>query len=401
MNVCMVSYSFYESDTRILQYTKALIERGDSVDVIALRAEGKPAFEVLKQVHVYRIFARKVNERTPLQYLTRVLKFMLLAAFSCGRRHLTKRYDVIHVHSVPDFLVFCALLPKILGAKIILDVHDILPEFYASKFNLPRGSKVFRLLVLCERISASFANHVIIANALWRQRVIDRSVAAEKCTAIRNYPDPEIFLPRRKRASNGKFRILYPGSLNQHQGLDIAIRAFARVAGSMPGAEFHIYGEGPEKRALITLRDSLALEERVSINGYLPVEEIATIMADADLAVVPKRVSTGFGNEAASTKIMEFMSVGVPVIVSRTRIDTHDYDESMVMFVEPENDEVLAEAILRLWQSLDVRERIIMNAYSYVQQHNWTKARLEYLCLLDSLVAGGRARIGARAHAEP
>ena len=49
---------------------------------------------------------------------------------------------MIHVHSVPDFLVFAALVPKLLGARIILDIHDILPEFYASKFGASKDSRL-------------------------------------------------------------------------------------------------------------------------------------------------------------------------------------------------------------------------------------------------------------------
>ena len=59
----MLAYSFYESDMRILRYAKTLTERGDEVDVIALRREAAPAFEVLDGVNVYRIQTRQRNER--------------------------------------------------------------------------------------------------------------------------------------------------------------------------------------------------------------------------------------------------------------------------------------------------------------------------------------------------
>ena len=134
---------------------------------------------------------------------------------------------------------------------MILDIHDILPEFYASKFNASPDSVTFNILLFTERLSAAFSNHVIIANHLWHQRLISRSVPATRCTPICNYPDPKVFFPRPKRRTNGKFLITYPGTLNWHQGLDIAISAFAKIGEQIPDAEFHIYGEGPVKASLI------------------------------------------------------------------------------------------------------------------------------------------------------
>src|ERR1019366_7076165 len=109
---------------------------------------------------------------------------------------LTQPYQLVHVHSVPDFLVFAALIPKLCGVPVILDIHDILPEFYSSKFNAPPESLTFKLLLLIERASAGFADHVIIANHLWHERLLSRSVRAAKCTPIRNYPDPQRFVVR-------------------------------------------------------------------------------------------------------------------------------------------------------------------------------------------------------------
>lgn len=395
----MVSYSFYETDTRILQYASALTKRGDSVDVIALRAEGQPSFEVLNGVNVYRVQTRTVNEKSRFSYLTRILRFMVVAAIALTRKHLSEPYAVIHVHSVPDFLVFAALVPKLRGARVIVDIHDILPEFYASKYNAGTNSKLFKALLLLERASTGFADHVIVANEIWQARLISRSVAARKCTAVRNYPDPNIFFPRNNSHRNGKFVITYPGTLNRHQGLDIAIQAFARVAREMPGAEFWIYGEGPEKARLVALRDSLGLSKRVAIRGFLPLQEIAEVMAASDLAVVPKRAGSKFGNEAASTKIMEFMSLGVPVIVSRTKIDTLYHDDSRVKFVESENEAELANAMLLLWRHPELRKQLVENGFRYIEQNNWEQKKVDYLDLIDGLGSWAGVRAGYETYA--
>jgi glycosyltransferase involved in cell wall biosynthesis len=383
----MLVYAFYESDTRVLQYTRALVERGDAVDVIALRREGTPNFEVLEGVNVYRIQTRKPNERGRLSYLLRLLRFFMLSTFVLAKKHFHRRYDVIHVHNVPDFLVFAATVPKLLGARVILDIHDILPEFYASKFNVHRNSTLVWLLLLVEKLSLKFSNHVIVANHLWYERLVARSVRREKCMVIINYPDPEVFFPRQKDRTDGRFLIMYPGTLNAHQGLDIAIRAFARVAPEMPDADFHIYGEGPTKPALMQLASGLQLSERVIFHEFLPTREIAYLMSQSDLAVVPKRASSEFGNEAASTKILEFMSLGVPLIVSRTKVDAFYHNDSMLKFFESENEADLASATLSLYQDRGLRSRLVASGFQYVRQHNWNERRSEYLTLVDTLAS--------------
>ena len=386
MNVCMVAYSFYESDTRVQQYVKALAQRGDVVDVIALRRRGQPSYEVLHGVNVHRIQLRVVNENGRLAYLLRILRFLLHAAMVLTRKHLGRRYQLIHVHSVPDFLVFAAIVPKLTKTPVILDIHDILPEFYASKFSVSQTSLPFKLLKLVERWSIAFSDHVIITNHLWYERLVSRSASPARCTTICNYPDPQFFFPRWKRTTNGKFIIMYPGTLNWHQGLDIAIRAFARVADQMPDAEFHIYGEGPTKASLMRLANELGLDGKVIFKEFVPTNEIARLMGEADLAVVPKR-ATLFGNEAQSTKVLEFMALGVPVIKTRTKIGTYYHDQFRVKFFEPEDVDDLANCMLMLKRDKRFRNELILNAGKYAQQNNWEVKKQDYLRLVDSLVA--------------
>src|SRR5689334_9099041 len=136
MKVCMLAYTFYETDNRVRRYAEALARRGDEVDAIVLQQEGKSPFEIVNGVNVYRIQKRVRDERGPFSYLSKLLLFFARSMGAVTVRHLETRYDVIHVHSVPDFEVFAALIPRLMGAKVILDVHDIVPELYASKFKV-------------------------------------------------------------------------------------------------------------------------------------------------------------------------------------------------------------------------------------------------------------------------
>jgi len=390
----MLTYSFYQYDTRVQQYANALRKRGDTVDVIALRPEGRPKIEIMDGVNVYRIQNRVRDERGPLTYLLRILRFFLHSAFTISQRHIANPYQLIHIHSVPDFLVFAALIPRLSGVPVILDIHDILPEFYSSKFNAAPDSLTFKLLLLVERASASFANHVIIANNLWHERLLSRSVRAEKCTPIRNYPDPRLFVIRPKATTGEKFVVMYPGTLNAHQGVDVAIKAFAKIKKQLPNGEFHIYGEGPMKPQLTALAKDLGLNGSVFFKDLVPVGQIARLMADTDLAVVPKRASSSFGTEAASTKVFEFLALGVPVIVARTKIDSFYFNESTVKFFESENADDLAQCMLQLAHDPLLRSQFARNGLEYAQENSWDVKKHDYFRLVDSIVE-------RNAHARP
>src|SRR5262249_16607474 len=135
MRACMIAYTFYEGDNRARRYAEALAKRGDRVDVFALRSEGKPKVEVINGVNLRRIQRRNVTERHKLAYLGKLLLFFFRSMLILTREQLREPYGLVHVHSVPDFEVFAAAYAKMTGSKIILDIHDIVPEFYTSKFN--------------------------------------------------------------------------------------------------------------------------------------------------------------------------------------------------------------------------------------------------------------------------
>jgi glycosyltransferase involved in cell wall biosynthesis len=386
--ICMLAYAFYETDTRILQYAASLVERGDIVDVIALKRDPDlPDYEKIGGANLYRIQGRVVNEKGIFTYVSRITRFALRSALFLFRKHKEHPYDLIHVHNVPDLLVFSAIYPKLKGTRIILDIHDLLPEFYASKFNISHDALVFKALVFSERCCSAFANHVIIANHLWRHRLVSRSSPAAKCSVVRNRPDLSIFkkqeAPTKK---DNKFILTYPGSLNWHQGLDVAIRAFAIIADRIPEAEFHIYGEGSAKASLISLATELSMQKRIFFYNFLPSREIAKVMAGTDLAIEPKRANSKFGNEALSTKILEFMSLGVPVIASKTKIHAYYYDESIIQYYDNDDEVQLAEQILRLKNNPELRRSLALNAMKYLEENTWDARKHEYLQLIDSLI---------------
>jgi glycosyltransferase involved in cell wall biosynthesis len=387
--ICMVTHSVYDGDNRVRRYAEALAKSGDLVDVIALAGEnGALGTETLSGVEVHRVQRRVRNERTKWTYARRLLRFFATATVRMARLHTQNQYDLIHVHNIPDFLVFSAWYPKRTGAKLVLDIHDLVPEFFASKFKSNANGIYTTALRKIEKASVEFVDHVIISNHLWQDTLISRSVSREKCSVFLNHVDPAIFYRRLRTRGDGKFIIVFPGSFQWHQGLDIGIRAFAHVKEKMPQAEFHLYGGGDGNRTqveLMNLANDLGLNGSVKFRPGVPLDQMPQVLADADLGVVPKRADS-FGNEAYSTKIMEFMSQGVPVVVSRTKIDELYFADSDVRFFTSGDDRAMAEAILDVIANEGLRHNLVARGHEYVERHGWGQHKQDYFALVDSIL---------------
>jgi glycosyltransferase involved in cell wall biosynthesis len=382
----MMAYTFYENDGRVMRYAEALAQAGAQVDAIVLRRPGQAQETVINGVRVLRIQEREKNERGKLSYLWRIVQFLFRSMWSVSQQHLRQRYHVVHVHSVPDFEVFAAWWPKLSGAKIILDIHDIVPEFYAAKFGVQHTSFVFKALTWLERASCAFADHVIVANDLWMQRIAQRATRPAKCSAFINYPDTTVFNTQlRTRQEDGRFVLSYPGTLNWHQGLDIAIKAFAMALPHAPALEFHIHGEGPAKTELARLVTELQLTDKVQLHPPLPLREIAQVMANADLGVVPKR-NDSFGGDAFSTKVLEFMALGVPLVVAATRVDQHYFNDTQLRFFTPDNAVDLSRAILDAYHCRARSAELAANALRHVATQSWGVRKAGYLSLVQALM---------------
>jgi glycosyltransferase involved in cell wall biosynthesis len=385
--ICMVAYSGYETDGRIRRYAEALARRGDMVDVIALEGlNGDQKISTLNGVTIYHIQRRDHNETGHWSYASRLLRFLFRSSAVLTRLHKRNRYDVVHIHNMPDFLVFAAWYPKLTGARLILDIHDIVPELFANKFKSVLKHVYVAGLRFVEKLSARFVDHVIVSNHLWVEKLVGRSVRPSQCSVVVNLPDPGIFSQQQRTRQDDRFIVIFPGTFQWHQGLDIGIRAFAELKKKVPNAEFHLYGASDERLTdwLKEVSREVGQEDSVKFCGIASLDDIAGIIANADLGVVPKRADS-FGNEAYSTKIMEFMSQGIPVVVSRTKIDSYYFDDETVRFFPSGDSAAMAEAMYEVASNPQLRESLIRRGLEYVELNGWDHIKQEYFDLIDGL----------------
>ena len=397
--VCMLSHSYFENDNRVQRYAKALARRGDAVSVLSLRRRpDMPVVEDLDGVAVYRIHDRfEKRIASPAQHLWGLGGFMVKASaalkqleFDAQGQGQRRPWHLLHVHNVPDFLVYSTRGVRRRGARVILDIHDLMPEFYADKFKASPDSWAVRSLAWLERASAQQADHVILANHLWLDRYAARCDARLRSSVMINHVDQQIFQRRDSRplASEAPEQplILFPGGFERHQGLDLALQAFARLRDQLPMAQFHLYGDGSMKQELQALAAELQLGSSVQFFEPLPLQQMARVMAKADLGVVPKRAD-GFGNEAFSTKILEFMAVGVPVVASRTRVDQYYFHDGCVQFFNSGDVASLELAMRNVLCDRALQQRLVDGGRACVERLGWSTHEKYYLDLVDRLTA--------------
>lgn len=384
---CMLGYFNYEFDMRVQNYVNILTDHGYSVDVLCLGKEDYISVcpnGVSAKIHA--IQERTKTENGKFDFLSNIFRFSMKAAYVLTSLYKKRQYEFIHVHNVPDFLVFTALIAKLRGAKVVLDIHDILPEFYARKFDMPANSGVVSLLKLAEKVSCRFADHVIIANDCWRDLVARRSASPEKCTAIINFPDSRLFHAgnRKKWVKNECFKIFYHGSYTEHHGLDIALKAMAILKDKIDNFRFILYGKGPYEPVMRDMIADLKLGGWVSMRAPVPLEEIPLVLREADLGIVPKKDGI-FVGEALSTKLFQYTSMGIPSVVSRTPAEMRYFGEDEVKYFHASDPVDLACCIREMYEDDRGRERFGQKALDKSKNYTLEATAKHYMRIIESL----------------
>lgn len=390
LNHCMVVHAYYPlSETRVEREAHALIADGHRVDVICLRDDGDLPLERVEQVTVYRLPVRRSQRRGLFVQLFEYLAFFVLVFFKLSTLHREQRYDTIQVHNLPDFLVFATAVAKLRGARIILDLHDLMPEFYASRFNTDLTSWPVRLVIWQEQLSCRFADHVITVSDHWRETLIQRGVPPAKCSVVMNVADERIFQWSDAHLYNGRahdrFRMIYHGTIVQRYGLDLAVQAVDKVKYRIPGVQLIILGKGDYVDTLIEMVQRLNLGHHVTIyNELRPAQELPDIIRTADLGIVPYRNDT-FTDGLLPTKLMEYAALGLPAIAARTSAIASYFEGTMVAFFEPGSADSLAETILALYEAPEQLERLAHGARIFNQRYCWSQIGAQYSSLVTEL----------------
>jgi glycosyltransferase involved in cell wall biosynthesis len=390
-----VMYSTYPADPRPRRAAEALAREGVGVEVICLReTDEELERESFGGVDITRI-PLKHRRAGKFTYLAQYSSFILIAAGILASRALRQPYDLVHVHNMPDVLVFSALMPKILGAKIILDLHDPMPELMATIFGARENSFSVWMLKKLEKWSLRFADQVITCSEVWRRIFLTRGCLAGKIAVIMNSPDEKIFRHRQPVGQNPgtgdspkPFVIMYHGALVERHGLDLAVLALQKIRGRIPNAELRIYGRNtPFLEQVLDLVIKLDLGAAVRYLGPKKLEQISDAIGECDVGIIPNRRSK-FTELNTPTRIFEFLSQAKPVIAPMSAgVLEYFGPQELVLFQLGDVDD-LAAKIEYVFRHPEEMIRIVQRGQEVYSAHKWSNERRRFVSLADRLLRG-------------
>lgn len=386
--VFMAAYTNYRRDPRVKREAEALVESGHRVVFLARRQPGEPNRETIAGVEVIKTIGFKKKCTSFVEYIIDYVIFFVMIFMHLLLHPL--RYQAIHINNMPDFLVFATCLPRLLGIPVIHDIHDLMPELYEEKFSSGEKHWIVGSLKRQERWAGKFASAVITVEDRLKDILSERGIPREKIHVLMNLPDDHIFSRRdilAPKPQDAPFVMVYHGTLARRLGLDVAIEAVSIARHTVPHLELRIIGAGEERDRLIALRDQLDLQDLVKFSeGFVPVENIPAMIRDADVGLIPLRISSGT-DIMLPTKLLEYVTMGIPCIVPKTGMICRYFDEQMVQFFEAENVGSLAEAIITLYQNPGKRTVLSHNASErFANIYNWSAHKKVYTNLVERLI---------------
>jgi glycosyltransferase involved in cell wall biosynthesis len=391
MRAAVLLYSQFPNDPRPYRAARSMIEAGMEVDLLCLNGSpDDPRESLVDGVRVFRVPLRHTRG-SKLYYFFNYGLFFATSFWFLTRRGLARRYDFVHVHNMPDFLVFAALIPKFRGARVILDLHDPMPELLMTIYGLGADERKVRWMRFLERKSIRMADLVLTPNIAFKRLFANRNGCPEKIHVIMNTPDEKVFDPDRfapaqtEQASNGEFRIMHHGLIAYRHGIDLLVEAVAMVRPRIPAIKLDIYGAPtPFLATVLATAERLNVTEAVRIHGEKSQLEITDAIRECHLGVVPNRRSA-FTEINFPTRLFEYLAMHRPVLAPSTQgILDYFSPEQMLMF-NPDDVSDLAAKILWAYENPQALRLLVEQGNQCYRRHPWSGERQRFLGTLDAL----------------
>jgi glycosyltransferase involved in cell wall biosynthesis len=379
--VCLIRQGYHPLDTRVRREIDALTSAGHEVDVICVRRPGQRYRERLGAVTVHRLPLSARRTQGALGYVLRYAMFAIAAGVLAAVLGARRRWDVVQVNSMPDALVFAAIVPRLLGARILLDLHECMPEFFAVKFGVGPRHPVVRLVAAAEQASIRFADRAITCTEQMKAAFVARGARADRIDVVLNSSDEAIFDAARHPPaprSADRFTLICHGAIERSYGHETLVRAGALLRDEIPGLRLEIYGDGTYRDELRRLGAELGLDGALWVSdGWVPIDRLVAAIAAADVGVVAMR-RDAFRDLTHCNKMFDFVAMRRPAIVSRTRaVEAYFGDEAFALFESGDVDD-LARAIRRLHADPEAGARLVARATATSAPYRWERQRRIY-----------------------
>lgn len=388
----MVVHAAYPLDVRVAREVRAALAQGYDVDVFALRQKGEPRQERLDGVRIFRMpFSHRPGAGI-LSLLWEYVGFTLAASMRVGMRALRDRYEVVQIHNPPDFLILAALVPRFLGARVILDIHDLSPDMFAMRFEKRPGARIVdRMLRAVERWAACHADAVITVHEPYQRELVARGVPARKTSVVMNALD-EGLLPAVDHGAHAAkgFRVVYHGTITPPYGVHLLVEAAALLADEIPDLSVEVYGHGDSLPQIASLSQELGVADRLHLCGrFLPQTEVLERVVGANVGVIPN-LANRLNRFALSTKLFEYVALGIPVVSADLPTIREHFSETEILFFRPGDPGSLAEtllAVVRDGPAASARAAAALQRYR--REYSWSANAKRYAAILDVLAPAG------------
>lgn len=383
---CHVVFERFPLDERVRRYCNILREKGFHVYVICIKGNGEAAREISENLTIIRLPVLK-KRSTFSRRISEYLLFEFLAFWKITGLFFFKRVRFYHVHTLPDFLVLTTLIPKIFGARVILDFHELFPEFMQQqKPALSEKSFLIRLIKLQEKISFKFADEVITFHDPAREILKKRNGNNKHVTTIMNCVDP-VEMHDIKKIESKEFNLVYNGTINYNLNLPVVVKAFNRIRKINPdvynNVKFHMYGDGPDLENIFETARGLKVDN-IIYHGRLDYKDMYRELCNATALVLPPKRDI-YSDLYYSGKLIESIWLKIPVIASRLNAYLFYYPEDCLIYFDAGNEEQLAEKIIELYLYPDIGRNKSENAFNRYQQFSWPVMRKRYDELIDRI----------------
>jgi len=379
--LCIIRHGYYPRDPRVRKEAEALIDKGFEVDVVCLKDVGEKSRDNVYGVNIYRLPLRRHRKGMLMYVLEYSISFMIFSIVVLFR-YIKKRYVVIQVNTLPDFLVFVTLIPKLFGVKVVLDMHEAMPELFRSKFCLNKRDPLGKLAEWVEHLSTVYADYVLAVGESILQLYISRGLKRSKTALIPNTPDERLFdyeryKNQKPKTSNKEFIVISHGTVLKRYGYQVLVKAVPYLKKDISNLKVMILGTGEFLESLRLMVEQMGIQDYVTFMGYVPLEKVPSIISKAYIGVVPI-VRDEFTDLMAPNKMFEYIAMKIPVVVPRIKGVQDYFDDSCLTFFEAGDEQKLANCVIELYNDPDKAKRLADNAWMRYQNIRWSVIKETY-----------------------
>lgn len=363
-------------DHRVWLIASSLKNKGYKVTVVSPADERAPK-GVYRKDGVLMIRHKLYQAKSWLGYAWEYAEALLKERAILKKVYAKKPFQIIHVCDPPDLLYLLAKPYQKKGVKLVFDHHDLSPELILAKKNVSSYAElgfffkiIYKLLLRLERRSVESADIVLATNASYQSIEMERDgLALEKSFVVRSGLRREELIQNREAACSDVPRLVYIGVMARQDGVDILLKALALMKKNKRKASLKLLGDGPEFENLKALAKKLNVEKETEFLGFVQKAKAKEILLASDIGVTPDP-KTPMNDNSTMLKTLDYMAAGLPQVLFDLK-EHRATCKDAALYVEPSSPEALAEGIITLCDSPELRARLSQRSLARSRELAW------------------------------